>query len=169
MNPIHLLNNKTHGKILEHLKLAGDAHPHQLSEIHGICRQQISNALTDLNEVGMVRFKQKNEVPPTRIYEITNYGWNAIHEYSLLTREELRVLRGKTFLIILNTLKKEVSTPTEMCKIAKVTISDISHHLAILKKQHYVNYKRDGKKKHYFLTARGDHLLTKYNKIWLKK
>jgi DNA-binding transcriptional ArsR family regulator len=163
--PIRLLKSKVHRQIIEHLKMAGSAQPSDLAEIYENYRQVISNALTDLHQAGLVRYISKDTFPPNRVYEITDYGWNAVNQYELLTKLEKRVLWGKTYRGILKRLQDAPETVTSLAEHFQTTISDISHHLRLLRQEALVDYTRKGKYKMYYITHRGETLLSKNKKI----
>ena len=139
--------------------MAGSAQPSELTEMYSDFKQQVSNALSDLLEAGMVKFIQKDEVPPKRHYEITDFGWNSINKADNLTAMETYILKGKTYMNILQRLEDEIKLPSDIAQELKVTRSDISHHLRLLRKENLVDYEKIGKRRAYRITTRGKDLL----------
>jgi len=155
--PIRLMQNKLHSTLIEHLKLAGASQPKELTALYSDHKQAVSQALVELQNAGMVMHRKHSTFPPTKVYEITDFGWNATNVFNRLTAQDITILQGKTYMSILRSLP---SNPKELGERFGVTISDISHHLRLLKKEALVNYEKQGKKRLYFITKRGQDLLT---------
>jgi len=160
--PIKILQNALHRKIMEHLKYIGEECPSKLAETYNALRQDVSSAMQEMHKVGMVTFDELEGFPIVRMYRLTDKGFNLFNLYEQLTLTQVTILQGKTYMGVLKNLP---STPTELANMFGVTVSDISHHLNLLRKEVLVDSVRQGRTKVYHLTSRGKTLIDKNKQL----